>query len=124
MQWFMLCIVLLLPLFMLGIGRGWEKNPPGKINGVYGYRTRWSGKSQETWDYAQRRIARMWRIAGALLLIFSAAVLALCWMLEGDRFYILSGLIMLIQVVVMVGTIFPVEKGLREHFDEEGRRIR
>lgn len=124
MRWFMSCLVLILPFLMARIGRGWKNNPPGQINGVYGYRTRWSGKSQETWDYAHQRIAALWIKTGVVLLVSSVAALAACWVLAaGELFYILSAAMMLVQTAVMLGTIFPVEKGLREHFDEEGKRI-
>lgn len=119
----MSCLVLMLPLLMAGIGRGWKNNPPGQMNGVYGYRTRWSGKSQETWDYAHQRIAALWMKTGVVLLVFSVAALAACWVrAAGELFYIIRS--------YDTGTdsrnactIFPVEKGLREHFDEEGKRI-
>lgn len=121
----MLCIGLLLPLLMLGIGRGWKKNPPGQINGVYGYRTKWSGKSQETWDYAHRLVAALWIRLGAILLAVSAAVLGVClFLIEDESFYNLSAIVMIIQTAAMLATIYPVEKGLRTHFDEDGRRIR
>ena len=61
---------------------------------------------------------------GVVLLVSSVAALAACWVLAaGELFYILSAAMMLVQTAVMLGTIFPVGKGLREHFDEEGKRI-
>ena len=47
--------------------------PPKKINGLYGYRTSGSMKSQQRWDFAQRFSSFRMIEAGAFLLIFSFA---------------------------------------------------
>lgn len=108
----MSCLVLMLPLLMAGIGRGWKNNPPGQMNGVYGYRTRWSGKSQETWDYAHQRIAALWMKTGVVLLVFSVAALAACWVrAAGELFYILSAAMILVQTAVMLAPFSLWKKG-------------
>ena len=47
--------------------------PPKKINGLYGYRTTRSCKSQEAWDFAQRYSAKLMTIFGLAALIVAAA---------------------------------------------------
>ena len=44
---FMLLTDLLIPLLMIGLGRLFMKRPPKRINGIYGYRTKRSMKTQE-----------------------------------------------------------------------------
>ena len=53
-----------LPLFLVGLAFSIAafitmKFPPKKINGIYGYRTSRSMKSQENWDIAQRFSSRL-----------------------------------------------------------------
>jgi uncharacterized membrane protein len=53
-----------LPLFLVGLVFSLAafisiKFPPKKINGIYGYRTSKSMKSQENWDTAQRYSSRL-----------------------------------------------------------------
>lgn len=53
-----------LPLFLVGLAFSIAafitmKFPPKKINGIYGYRTSRSMKSQENWDIAQRYSSRL-----------------------------------------------------------------
>ena len=53
-----------LPLFLVGLAFSIAafitmKFPPKKINGIYGYRTARSMKSQENWDIAQRYSSRL-----------------------------------------------------------------
>ena len=46
---------LIIPIIMLAFGLISRYRPPKNINGVYGYRTTRSMKSQATWDYAHQR---------------------------------------------------------------------
>jgi len=56
------------PFFMM-IGALMLKFPPKTINGIYGYRTPNSMKSQERWDYSQRYSAKeMIKLGGILSL--------------------------------------------------------
>ena len=66
---FVLAFDLLLPCVMMGFGREFMKNPPKEINPGYGYRTTMSSKSQETWDFAQRYMGKVWYKAGRVLLV-------------------------------------------------------
>ena len=46
--------------------------PPKKINGLYGYRTTRSRKSQEAWDFAQRYSAKLMTMFGLAALVLAA----------------------------------------------------
>lgn len=49
--WFFLTICnLMIPVLMIVFGKVFIKNPPKTRNGIYGYRTRRSRKSQDAWD--------------------------------------------------------------------------
>ena len=69
---FMLVMDLLLPGLMIGFGKSFMKHPPTEINPGYGYRTTMSSKNQDTWDFAQRYMGKVWYQAGRWLLIPSA----------------------------------------------------
>lgn len=97
--------------------------PPKKINGLYGYRTSRSMKNQQTWDYAHQVCGKLWFRAGIVMLPLS--LLAMLPALGKDTQVLgiwLMGVV-LVQVVVMIATIFPVEKALKRKFDKFGRRI-
>jgi len=55
-----LLFILLLPVTMIYFGLRWLKNPSKSINPVWGYKTTWSMKTQDTWDYAHRYAGRIW----------------------------------------------------------------
>lgn len=57
---------LLMPSVMVFFGLLFRSHPPPRINWVYGYRTSRSMKSLEAWDYAHRRLGRLWTVLGCL----------------------------------------------------------
>lgn len=114
---------LLVPAVMLYFGWRFSKKPPQKINALYGYRTSRSMKNQQTWDYAHQVCGKLWFRAGIVMLPLS--LLAMLPGLGKDTQALgiwLMGVV-LVQVVVMIATIFPVEKALKRKFDKFGRRI-
>lgn len=114
---------LLVPTLMLYFGWRFLNKPPKKINGLYGYRTSRSMKNQQTWDYAHQVCGKLWFRAGIVMLPLS--LLAMLPALGKDTQVLgiwLMGVV-LVQVVVMIATIFPVEKALKRKFDKFGRRI-
>lgn len=119
---FMLVVNLLLPLSMLGFGTLFYKKTPDKINSVFGYRTKMSMKNQETWKLAHRTCGRLWRVLGLILLI--ASVIAMLFLIGRDieSTAYLAACILVFQLFVMLGSIFPVERALKKSFDKDGRR--
>ena len=114
---------LLVPTLMLYFGWRFLNRPPKKINALYGYRTSRSMKNQQTWDYSHQVCGKLWFRAGAVMLPLS--LLAMLPGLGKDTQALgiwLMGVV-LVQVVVMIATIFPVEKALKRKFDKFGRRI-
>ena len=70
--WFMFFCDLQVPAVMIFGGRMMWKHPPGKINGIIGYRTSRSMKNKETWKFAQEYCGRLWWKIGWLMLAPSA----------------------------------------------------
>ena len=119
---FVLAFDLLIPLLMLGFGKSFMKNPPAEINPGYGYRTTMSSKNQDTWDFAQRYMGKVWYQAGRWLLIPSAV--PLLFVLGQDVGTV--GMVGLaasgVQLVVMLGSILVTERALKKNFDKNGKR--
>lgn len=125
MGFWLYCTVmcLLVPAVMLYFGWRFLNRQPKKINALYGYRTSRSMKNQQTWDYAHQVCGKLWFRAGIVMLPLS--LLAMLPALGKDTQALgiwLMGVV-LVQVVVMIATIFPVEKALKRKFDKFGRRI-
>ena len=122
MNWFNLTCDLLAPLIMIGFGWRFIKKPPKDINGLYGYRTSMSMKNQDTWDFAHRTCGRIWLMVGLVMLPLAA----LAWMRTrsdsvGDAAVRNIG-IEVVEIVVLLLTIIPVERALKRNFDKNGNR--
>lgn len=87
--------------------------PPKKINGLYGYRTPNSMKSQERWDFAQKYSSLELIKAGTILLLGSTFGVIFDF---GDELAIIFGLCLMIAVIVVL--FIRVEKAIKKHFPE------
>ena len=120
---FLLCCNLILPLMMIGFGMVFLNHPPGKINSYYGYRTRRSMLNQNTWEFAHKCCGRLWKRMGIIMLPVSMAVgIPMLWMSETMQ-GILTGILETLQIFVMLGSIFLVERALKREFDENGNPL-
>ena len=119
---FILICNLLIPLTMFGFGLYFENHPPKRINNVFGYRTKQSMKNADTWQFAHHFCGRLWKWLGIIL--FAAAILftAFTWHWEDISLSYACLMLLLIQAGVLIGSIFPTERALKNTFDEQGRR--
>lgn len=119
---FMLFMDLVIPLTMILFGNLFAKKAPKEINPLFGYRTNRSMKNRDTWEFAHKQIGKIWFLCGMVLLPVS--VIPMCFVV-GKEIGTVSALglvICMIQTVLIVLTIIPVEIALRRTFDEDGRR--
>lgn len=120
---FMLIMNLMIPMVMIGFGFLFLKHPPKSINRLFGYRTTLSMKSQDTWDFAQHYMGRLWLVIGCILLpVTIISMLFVCGQ-DTDTVGTYGGIVCLLQCIPMIGSIYPVEKGLKKNFDGTGKRI-
>ena len=118
---FTLVMVLLIPGTMMFFGNDFLRCS-GTINRVHGYRTRRSMASQEAWNYAHNICGRLWKKTGVRMLAPSllAELLLLGSSVETMGMWSLG--IVTIQVTVIFFTIIPVERALKQNFDQFGRK--
>ncbi len=119
---FMLAVDLLIPFTMIGFGRLFLTKPPQNINATFGYRTTMSMKNQDTWDFAHRYCGKVWFKCGIVLLPLS--VIPLLFVLNKDIEAIASAglIIAAVQLIPLIGSIFPTEAALKKTFDKNGIR--
>ncbi len=138
---FMLCMLLLVPLAMIILGKrainyevkdkfdmsNYRKkiNIKGEKEWLYlsGYRTSRSMKNDETFKFAQKEAGKYWYPSG-LILIFPSIV-AIYFVIGKDKNTISwAGLaVVAVQMIVMLMSIIPVERALKNNFDKDGNRI-
>lgn len=117
----MLLVMLIIPLIMVGFGMLFMKNPPKSINSFYGYRTKRSMKNQDTWDFAHYYCGKLWLVCGLVSLPISLVPILLV-LGKSQQVISVAGLIVLgIQTILLIATIFQTERALKNNYDEFGR---
>lgn len=122
-MWFYITMFIcniLIPLIMLIVGYCMYKNPPKDINAIIGYRTSMSKKNKDTWMFAHNYCGRLWVKLGIASLIPSIIVQIPFMHSSENAIGNMTLILEAVQVVILVGSIMPVEKALKRNFDENG----
>lgn len=124
MAFWLLCggMNLLIPAIMLLLGTRFQRHPPEKINHVYGYRTARSMRNQETWKFAHETCGKLWVRLGAVLLVSAVLASALTFKRGIETVGIVSAVVVTLQTLALIGSIFPVERALKRNFDDFGKK--
>lgn len=119
---FMLLCSLLVPAIMIAAGWMMRNRCPKKINGWIGYRTARSMKNTDTWKFAHDYCGRLWRRLGWSLLVLSALVLLPFFHSGDDVIGTVGTIVCVVQSLLLVLSILPVESALKKTFAEDGTR--
>lgn len=119
---FMFVMDLLIPLTMIVFGKLFLSRAPKTINKAFGYRTTASMKNRDTWDFAHKRIGRLWLWCGLALLPLTVIPFLLVINKNVPTVEKVGEIVMAIQLILMIGTIIPVEIALKKNFDKNGKR--
>lgn len=120
--WFMLICDLLVPLTMVIGGYLMWKHPPKTINGLMGYRTSRSMKNMDTWKFAHEYAGRLWWKIGWVILLPSFAIHIPVYGASDDMIGLVGGILVTIQIIILIGSIYPTENALKKNFNDDGSR--
>jgi hypothetical protein len=93
----------------------WRKYPPADI-GIYGYRTKLSMQSKESWDYAHKLCAKLFPRYNLITLIASEIVLFIGYAVAKDNMMIIAICLLVIQIVLVFLMCVPIDRALKEKF--------
>ena len=79
-------------------------------------------KSQEAWNFAHRTCGRLWFKLGLVLLPVSVAAMVPSLGRGTDAVGIWCCVVEAVLLVVLMGSIVPVERALKQNFDDFGRK--
>lgn len=118
---YMLLMDLLIPITMLCFGCYFSKGAPKEINSLFGYRTKRSMMNRDTWEFAHRHCGRIWRACGLMLLPVSLVPMLFALGKGEEVVGTVGGVVCGVQLIVLIGSIFPTERALRKKFDRHGK---
>ena len=121
--WFWLICDLLIPFVKIVVGRMSWKHCPKNINSLIGYRTTRSMKSMDTWKFAHEYCGKLWWKLGWLIMILTALMYIPLYQSNDNMIGIAGVVLITIQCTVLIISIYPTEKALKEHFNDDGTRI-
>lgn len=118
-------VTLILPVIMEISGLLMMLHPPKTRNVLFGYRTRRSLLSQETWDFANYYGGTLYVYLGFYITAATLLTDLVLKIIKADADEAAAAVIVLIllQALCFVFPLFFVEAKLKSHFDSEGRRI-
>lgn len=79
-------------------------------------------KNKETWEFAHHYCGKLWLTIGCAMLVPS--VIAMLFLIGKSESVIgtFGGILCGIQLVFLIGSLFPTERALKNNFDEHGNR--
>lgn len=119
---FMLTMNLLVPLNMVFFGKLLMHNIPKEINVGFGYRTKMSMKNKDTWQFAHRHCGKLWVRIGLVMLPLTILVMVFLLGKDVDTIGWAGGALTIIQLLVMIVSIFPTQRAIKKTFDNDGNR--
>lgn len=118
----MLTFIFIIPLITIIVGTSMKKSVPKKVNDIWGYRTSMSMKNEETWKFAQSYCGKLWLKLGIITTIVSIIAVSILINLSEDIFEKVTYILIIVQTIVLVISVFVVEKALKNNFDEYGNK--
>lgn len=116
--WIFLTICnLMIPILMIVIGKVFINHPPKKVNGIYGYRTSRSMKNQDTWNFAHLYCGKLWWKIGWIMLPLSVIGMLPAIGKNDNMAGGWGAAVITAECIVMLMTIFFVERALAKKFD-------
>ena len=118
--WLMLCCDLIIPIVLIICGRLMWKQPPKNINGFVGYRTSRSMKNMDTWNFAHNYCGKFWWKLGWIFLFPSLIAHIPFYNSTDFKIGIVCLIIVSVQFIVLIASIFKTEHVLKNSFTETG----
>ena len=89
-------------------------------NGAVGYRTKRAMKNNDTWKFANELAGSIWIKWGTVVTVISVIfeIIYFCTDEKYGATFMLSAVT--IQSLIILLSFYPVEKALKENFDDEG----
>lgn len=107
---------------MIISGRIMWKHSPKNINSMIGYGTSRSMINMDTWIFAHDYCGKLWWKIGWITLVPSIFVHIPFYGASDDSIGFIGVVLVTIQTIILIGSIFPTEIALKKTYTDEGIR--
>lgn len=116
---FMLVCCTMIPAMMIVIGGWFMQGGPKERNMLFGYRTKRSMQSPETWVFAHHFCGKLWLWIGAVLVPMTIAAMVFVYGKTEDTISTTGMVLVTIQILAMIVTIPATEHALKNQFRDD-----
>ena len=81
-----------------------------------------NGKNKDTWEFAHKYCGKVWYVCGMVMLPITVIFMLLVIGKNEDCVGSMGGIICGVQLIPLIGSIFPTEIALKKNFDKNGTR--
>jgi len=118
---FLSALLFLFPLIAICLGFAWRNSGPSGINNVWGYRTKLSMASQDTWNFAHKYFGKIMRLYGIIMLLLTLIYLPFFMKNNTNNMSNLLILVLCIQFVLFIICFIRTEHILQVKFIKDGK---
>lgn len=120
--WFMFICNMLYSVTMIVAGWFMWKHSPKKINSVVGYRSKRSMINMDTWKFAHENCGKRWWKIGWIMLVPTILIQIPFYGKSDDLIGWIGLGICIVECTILLVSIIPTERALKEAFTEDGIR--
>ena len=121
--WFMFICNMLYSVTMIVAGWFMWKHSPKKINSVVGYRSKRSMINMNTWKFAHENCGKRWWKIGWIMLVPTILIQITFYGKSDDLIGWIGLGICIVECTILLVSIIPTERALKEAFTEDGIRV-
>ncbi len=121
--WFMFICNMLYSVTMIVAGWFMWKHSPKKINSVVGYRSKRSMINMDTWKFAHENCGKRWWKIGWIMLVPTILIQIPFYGKSDDLIGWIGLGICIVECTILLFSIIPTERALKEAFTEDGIRV-
>lgn len=121
--WFMFICNMLYSVTMIVAGWFMWKHSPKKINSVVGYRSKRSMINMDTWKFAHENCGKRWWKIGWIMLVPTILIQIPFYGKSDDLIGWIGLGICMVECTILLVSIIPTERALKEAFTEDGIRV-
>lgn len=122
-RWLLMTVInLSFPLILIGFGTAFIRKPPKNRDSVWAYRTELTTINDDTWKTGHEILGKAWLTVGIISFVLMSVLMAYLYGKAPQFINFYGGLACAAEGVILLLTMIPVEKKMKQLFTPKGKR--